>query len=625
MASAEKLLAECLEFAHKRLFREKRTRTDVVQRKERNKETTCTVVKCTWNSFCKSEGQGLDLKSALFEVNKAVTEAYMLANLHVLRLCEAKLPIPELNQSYFYQCLSAVSVGDRKRSDIKEMQFRQTVDMYNTLKPAEHRIPQCAHLSGFFQQASQQMVIAAKNSTSLNFYRRFKRYLKIRYTLDNSQAYHALKAIQADAYEGNDMLVQHYRRLMPPKPARGQREEYPEVVMPMQYMFLKYYDSSDKQCRMFSLLPLKQGFECSHIKMCSNGLQGLLKRSNINAIVHEGQPTPLPKATPDFRNMSDQVWRYLFNIKKFETANRKFAGEILTDGKAVSIVLRKPKQIVVTESGVDPAQYDELWGIDPGRREIFVASNLSGQTKRCTTSQYYHKCGIKASKKKTDMWAEKYRKDTIELNVPSMKTSSLTQAQEHITYMLTHSDDMLRFRMKKGYRKLKFRRYVMRQHALRDMCLDLTAKAGRRTLVGFGDWSNKDSAGIIKKCPMGPVKKFEHELKRYCRVVSIDEYATSKTHEACHCTLHKCFMHKRKKKSGEALGCAKVHSVFFCANKSCRMLVNRDTNASRNILTLLQCQLQGFERPLALQRTGSGLDHCLVPGTGYQVAAPAQL
>ncbi len=41
-------------------------------------------------------------------------------------------------------------------------------------------------------------------------------------------------------------------------------------------------------------------------------------------------------------------WRELFNIDKFETVNRKFAGEILTDGNAVSIVLRKPKKKVVS-------------------------------------------------------------------------------------------------------------------------------------------------------------------------------------------------------------------------------------------------------------------------------------
>lgn len=37
-------------------------------------------------------------------------------------------------------------------------------------------------------------------------------------------------------------------------------------------------------------------------------------------------------------------WRKLFIIGKFEIPNRKFASEIVTDGKAVNTEMHKPKQ-----------------------------------------------------------------------------------------------------------------------------------------------------------------------------------------------------------------------------------------------------------------------------------------
>jgi hypothetical protein len=86
-----------------------------------------------------------------------------------------------------------------------------------------------------------------------------------------------------------------------------------------------------KQLRLFSLLPTKRGFECNHLKMCTNGLYGLLKR---------GGGVELPASGAEFRKVADDYWRDLFDIAKFETCNRKFAGEILTDGKAVCIVLK---------------------------------------------------------------------------------------------------------------------------------------------------------------------------------------------------------------------------------------------------------------------------------------------
>lgn len=625
MSDTDKVLIESLQYMHKRLFKEKQRRADVVDRKERNKETTCTVVKATWNAFCKPEAHDLKLKEMLLELNKAVTEAYMLANLHVLRLCEAGLPVPELCQTFFYQCLSSVSLGERKRSEVKDLQLRHTIDMYDSCKPVDYQMPQCSYLSsGLFQQASQQMVIATRNSTSINFYRRFRRYLKIRYRLDGSQAYHALKQIQADEYTADNVLVLHYRHLMPPKPKYGPREDTPELVMPLQYRFLKFLESVE--ARRFTLLPMKQGFECSHIKVCSSGLQGLLKRSKINCIVREDMPIPLPNAMPQFRGMVDEVWRYLFNIDKFETATRKFAGEILTDGKAVSIVLRKPKSGGARATALDFNAYDQVWGLDPGRREVYVASDSAHQVKRCSTKKYYDDCGFKRSNKKIEVWYQD--KDNKVLgrlagevlkDIPCKKTGSIDSFKQYITYTMTCLHPLLQFHMKKRFRNLKFSRYVLRQKVIHKMCQDISGTKGEKVLVGFGDWSAKDNAGIIKKCPAGPVKRFEQQLRRYCTVVSVNEYMTSQTCERCHCKLNKTHMHKHwNRRSDKPTGDvkendSKVYSILFCANRSCRMLVNRDVNASQNILACLKCQLTGQERPPALCRTSSVTQRCCLP------------
>lgn len=127
---------------------------------------SCTIVKTTWNSFCKPEAKSLALESCLFQVHKAITEAYLLANLHVLRMCELSKPMPEICQTFYYQCLSAVSWSERNRATIKDLLFRQTVEAYMRSRPSSYLPAYSSHLgSGWFQQASQQMSIAAKNST----------------------------------------------------------------------------------------------------------------------------------------------------------------------------------------------------------------------------------------------------------------------------------------------------------------------------------------------------------------------------------------------------------------------------------------------------------------------------
>lgn len=130
------------------------------------------------------------------------------------------------------------------------------------------------------QDISLQMVTNTKNSTSTMFYRRFARYLKTKYMMDGSQAYAMLKNILAKDYDGDSDLVKRYRAKLPKSPNTSGVEEYPHLVMPLQYEFLEYFEhtqslkaqESDRESRLFSLIPTKAGFECNHLSPPGEGL-----------------------------------------------------------------------------------------------------------------------------------------------------------------------------------------------------------------------------------------------------------------------------------------------------------------------------------------------------------------
>ena len=592
---------ESLAFLSKHLFKEPRRRHDVIHRKVLNMNTEVTVVKTTWNSFCRKEAQLLAVDDVLFRVNKAIAEAYLLANLHVTRLCSSELVLPALNQTFFYQCLSAVTSSRQKKPEPKSLEFRSTLALYRSWYPADYIPADGSNLaSGFFQQASQQMATACKNSTSTNFYRRFHRYLKLKYNLDGKTAYDTLKSVHATSYGGTDDIVLCYRNLMPEKPKYGSIEDSPELVMPLQYRFLTFFQNysppnKHKSPRLFSLLPTKQSFTCNHVKMCTNGLYGLLKKSGVTGLPGEG---------PAFRAVGELYWRRFFKISDFETANRRFAGEILMDGKGVSIVMRKPHMASAPQQPHPiVVGSEERWGLDPGRRDLFVASNQHGQVHRCSTRQFYQEAGYRFSARKIHTWHSRDEEVREAIgNMPSKKTCDVSKFEHHIQFVLPRLDMLIRFHMRHGFRDLKFKRYVMAQKKLKQICKELTRCSGRSTTVGFGDWSNKDDAGIIRKCPAGPVKRLQRHLSHYCHVVPVDEFRTSKLHERCHMRLEPAFIHKHNKKGqAEYYKRVKVHSVLFCRGcKSCNgMTVNRDVNASRNMLRLLEA---GSNRPEPFKR-----------------------
>ena len=384
-------------------------------------------------------------------------------------------------------------------------------------------------------------------------------------------------------------------------------------MMPLQYKFLTFLeakllltttDEQKKGLKLFSMLPTKNGFTCSHLKICANALSGLLRRAGVQFLPPDGA---------DFRQTAPDIWRYYFHVDKYETDNRKFAGEILTDGKAVSIVMRRPKMVAVQTSVPKLEDFDERWGLDPGRRDLFCATNERGSNTSWSTRRFYEEAKYKYSARKVKLWQEQ---DPVVLeavrNMPSKKTADLEAWKRYVQFMLPRLDMLVTWSMMRKLRDLKFTRYMMAHRKLDEMCCELTARAGSRTLVGFGDWSNRDQAGIIKRAPAGPVKRLEHRLKQYATVVAIDEFRTSKLHHACHQQMHNQHSIKRCKGTVRKRGrwrdgedqTVKVHGVLFCRNRSCNgMTMNRDVNASRNILMLLEHMAEGRPRPQPLSRS----------------------
>jgi hypothetical protein len=81
--------------------------------------------------------------------------------------------------------------------------------------------------------------------------------------------------------------------------------------------------------------------------------------------------------------VANNWWRGYFDIKSVESSGWKFAGEIITDGKPVSITLSKAAEPSHPSCGTDNApeenniEYDKcnVWGIDSGQRDIITAVN----------------------------------------------------------------------------------------------------------------------------------------------------------------------------------------------------------------------------------------------------------
>ena len=162
----------------------------------------------------------------------------------------------------------------------------------------------------------------------------------------------------------------------------------------------------------------------------------------------------------------------------------------------------QPKLVPVQ---LELSDYKNYCGLDPGRRDMFVAINQSDQKIKCSSRQFYSeaKCIVKFVDGKIQMReiSEAFR------NMPAKKTGSLEGLKTYVKFVLARLHNLIEWNMQMKLGHLKFKRYIYVQKKIDELCNQFSG-----SVVGFGDWSANDSGGFIKKCPGGPMKRLEEEF-----------------------------------------------------------------------------------------------------------------
>ena len=184
-----------------------------------------------------------------------------------------------------------------------------------------------------------------------------------------------------------------------------------------------------------------------------------------------------------------------------------------------------------------------------------------------------------------------------------MKNTKQEKLLKYFQYVLPNMKLFFNFHTKKNFRSLQFTSYCRSKRKLSDICSGIIGNS--KTLIGFGDFSQ--SPGLTKKHPTTPILKLKEALKRRSKLVDIDEYNTSKT---CSCCQNKVELYRNRicRRGSEKARMSNIHSVIRCKFNECSLYyMDRDINASRNILEILKCQYERLERPKCFARSK---DHC---------------
>ena len=566
--------------------KEKVVRNDVKERKEANKDTEFTCVKMSFNSLVENNYLNGGLQDIVLNINKICFLSYQLLNYHFTRLIEEKKPLPDITQNLFYQACSAVSIMKERKEKIDSTD--ELYISFSHYKENLGELPFRDRMGNLMNNLNKQQITMTENHLKMNFYKRFHKYLELK-TGETRKGviYHWLKDIYATEYTGKNFFILSIRQWLKYPPTESNIKKHSSHFVKIYYKILNTFEkySNKKGVRTFNLLPTKNSFSLSAIEICSSCLKD---------IIGYFTKQPVPK---DFDENILFYWYDFFKIEKYETNQRRFANTIYTDGKVAVVRLRKPKMEILKPKDIKNMEYEQYVGLDPGVRSLQTSCNDTGRVIETTTPSYRHDCKMNYATKKREMWYKNWEHYEIWRNIPSFKTTRLEKMRTYFTYTYPHLNAIFKFHLYKNFRGLSFRSYCRGKATMSKICKSIVGD--KKTLVGFGDFSQQH--GLVKKHPTAPIKKFNKELRRYCDVVMIDEYNTSKT---CNCCKNPIELYKnkiiRKTRDGTHTKARMsiINSVIRCNLNECKLCcMDRDINASKNILFLLQLQQAGKKRP----------------------------
>ncbi len=564
-------------------------------------EDSFKTVKMTVNQFCSDPYLIERIDEMVLNANHIMFEVYAFANLHIIRLLERDKSIPKLDQSFFYDCCVFVSeTYERKAQKPKRPDMLAAFEVYRTQRPKGYEPPFRDYTCNVINYICKDMVIATTNHLVLNFYKRFTNYLKRHYDLDKKQAYSVAKGVYEESYEGDDEFVLYYRSEL------GDRPPYDKYVKKDPTYILRVYKEMRDDCkRAFSLLPHKNSFTMSYITIDRSVMIDILnlfkKREDKTETIKKMNEISSEELKTSFREDPLEYWNMFFQVDKV----KNFAEILKTDGKAVSVMCDTVRPLIEKKTTKktkvkfkrDDTEYDVIRAIDPGFRYMFVASTVGTKdTIKCSSKEYYHMCGMTSAAKQKqryydndETFGEKFKA------IPSNKTNDEKEYLSFLKYALRHVVEFLEFHHGKQFRNMRFTTHVRRQKTIHELCRKVTGMnhPGDKTvkcIIGFGDWSTQRDS-IIRGHRRGPVQAFKTLLRRWCDVVDVDEFRTSKLCCNCHHVTEKVRFDD-----------VEVNSVLRCTNNECGTTVDRDINGAKNILALFVDMLQGKERPEAFSK-----------------------
>lgn len=519
-----------------------------------------------FDTFIKDKNSKLhdNVKNIVAQVTETCFYATKLLNFHLQRCVEEEIPIPNIYDNKWIRQLFTRNISD------------------NDLRISASHFPYLPHNNINGQVVSylvKELIVNITNHLNDVYDNMTSRY--VRFILE-SRGYteDSIKECINDIFNNSENASPEFLELY-----TYYKLTYKLKILRM-YFMNKIFVSTGK--KLFTLCP-NYTMRAKYITIDTDVLYNLID---------------IDMDKSSFGLLQYEMWQENFKIKsKYLGEKLKFNCMIKTDGVGCTVILykwmdtnHKKKDNTIVNLPENP----QWVGIDPGRKDIFTSCDESGRINKLSNRQYYDKSKFWERTRKMNKLIEDNKIDELMKNMPTSKTDCSDNTLLLMNYIFSYKkkiDLYFKIQCTRYIKHNRWRCYIHKHKTLDDACKRILRNK-ENPVISYGDASfchnNKGHPSSLRG------NWIYHRLK-YIHNVTIfytREYNTSQVCSNCHaerrlvglCTKYDIFRSGTKRPNN-------THFVRSCTN--CRMIWNRDVNASRNILNLGKI---GSKRPEVFSR-----------------------
>jgi len=461
------------------------------------------------------------------------------------------------------------------------------------------------------------------------FFQRDEKLLEIKKTklsseekkIKKKEVFSSLKKIKDQVWQEDDHILRGSN--FPVKEKKDPNLIYflkrkPQAFLPAAFQINREIEELGK--KPYQIIPQRTNLVPRFITLDTSGLIGLLGTKEIYGI------KKITDYSKKIAENQEKIWSPFVRYNHLGGKKYRFNFEIKTDGVGCNLLFKhKDSHVLSTyermqgkktvknleEEEKIPEKLTDLENVeayqprplvagDPGKKDVVSMTGSNGKFLRYSQKQRNHeslvmKCRSTLKRMKTQEILDKETR----LSLLKRNTFDLEAFQSFL--MKEKEEDLASFYRLRAHRAIRLRTFIYRKKSEMNLVNRIEKTFGKDILFGLGDWAF-NTHHQMKHSESSLNQGLVDLLRQRFEVVSVDEYRTSQIYSKDHrIKLEKARLPVYPPEGASPI---KFHSLLTFQRENQSIFVNRDRNASENILKCLQTYI--FEdrmRPQAFSRS----------------------